>query len=102
LRQPERVVRVFDELRPMSEIGHVSLQEARDVLAERLLTLDTTPRRHRYGAVFVGGPHHARGRTFRVVFVPGLAERMFPQRPHEDPMLLDEEMRQPLDAGLVV
>ena len=25
---------------------------------------------------------------------------MFPQRPHEDPLLLDEEMREPLDAGL--
>jgi RecB family exonuclease len=34
------------------------------------------------------------------VFVAGLAERMFPQRPHEDPMLLDREMRIPLDAGL--
>ena len=30
-----------------------------------------------------------RGRTFRVVFVPGLAERMFPQKPREDPLLLD-------------
>ena len=26
---------------------------------------------------------------FRVVFVPGLAERVFPQRPREDPLLLD-------------
>ncbi len=50
--------------------------------------------------VFVGSPHQARGRTFRVVFVPGLAERMFPQKPHEDPMLLDREMRGPLAAGL--
>ncbi|MCA1562019.1 MAG: PD-(D/E)XK nuclease family protein [Acidobacteria bacterium] len=32
--------------------------------------------------------------------MPGLAERMFPQKPHEDPMLLDEEMREPLAAGL--
>jgi ATP-dependent helicase/DNAse subunit B len=37
-----------------------------------------------------------------VVFVPGLAERMFPQKPHEDPMLLDEEMRRPLDAALAL
>jgi ATP-dependent helicase/nuclease subunit B len=34
------------------------------------------------------------------VFVPGLAERMFPQKPREDPMLLDTEMREPLAAGL--
>jgi ATP-dependent helicase/DNAse subunit B len=39
--------------------------------------------------VFVGTPDQARGRSFRVVFVPGLAERMFPQKPREDPLLLD-------------
>jgi RecB family exonuclease len=86
----------------MSDIGPVSLDEARDVVAERLLAVEIDPPRHRYGRVFVGGPHQARGRTFRVVFVPGLAERMFPQKPHEDPMLLDEEMRRPLDAGLAL
>ena len=102
LRQPERVQRMIAELRPMSEIGPVSLEEARDVVADRLLTLDNDPPRHRYGRVFVGGPLQARGRTFRVVFVPGLAERMFPQKPHEDPMLLDDEMRVPLASGLAV
>jgi CRISPR/Cas system-associated exonuclease Cas4 (RecB family) len=102
LRQPDRVLRVIAELRPMSEIGPVSLDEARDVIADRLLMLETDPPRYRYGRVFVGSPHQARGRAFRVVFVPGLAERMFPQKPHEDPMLLDEEMREPLGAGLPV
>ncbi len=102
LRQPERVLRVITELRPMADIGPVALDEARDVLAERLLTLELDPPRHRYGRVFVGGPQQARGRAFRVVFVAGLAERMFPLKPHEDPMLLDEEMRAPLAAGLAV
>ena len=102
LRQPERVLRVIAELRPMSEIGPVSLDEARDVIADRLLALEVDPPRHRYGRVFVGSPQQARGRTFRVVFVAGLAERMFPQKPHEDPMLLDEEMRVPLQADLAV
>ena len=32
----------------------------------------------------------ARGRAFRVVFVPGLAERLFPQKLREDPLLLDD------------
>ena len=102
LRQPERVLRALADLRPMSEIGPVSLNEARGVIADRLLTLDREPPRNRYGRVFVGSPQQARGRTFRVVFVPGLAERMFPQKPHEDPMLLDDEMRVPLGAGLAV
>jgi RecB family exonuclease len=102
LRQPERVQRVIAELRPMSEIGPVTLDEAREVLAERLLTLELDSPSYRYGRVFVGGPREARGRAFRVVFVAGLAERMFPQKLHEDPMLLDEEMRAPLGAGLPV
>ncbi|MEN3338412.1 MAG: ATP-dependent helicase/nuclease subunit [Acidobacteriota bacterium] len=102
LRQPERVLRVLAELRPMAAIGPVSLDEARDVLGERVLTLELDPPRNRYGRVFVGGPQQARGRAFRVVFVAGLAERMFPLKPHEDPMLLDEEMRVPLAAGLAV
>lgn len=102
LRQPERVLCALSDLRPMSEIGPVSLDEARGVIADRLLTLDREPPRSRYGRVFVGSPQQARGRTFRIVFVPGLAERMFPQKPHEDPMLLDDEMRVPLAAGLAV
>jgi RecB family exonuclease len=100
LRKPARVLRVLAELRPMAAIGPVSLEEVRDVRAGRRRTLDEHPPAQRYGAVFVGGPHQARGRAFRVVFVPGLAERMFPQKPREDPMLLDEQMRRPLAAGL--
>ena len=102
LRKPDRVLRLIAELRPMGEIGPVSLEEARNVIGDRLLQLEIDPPRHRYGRVFVGSPQQARGRTFRVVFVAGLAERMFPQKPHEDPMLLDREMRVPLAAGLPV
>lgn len=90
LRQPDRVLETLAELRPMSGIGPVSLGEARDVLHTRLVSLDREPPARRYGRLFVGTPHQARGRTFRVVFVPGLAERIVPQRPREDPLLLDE------------
>jgi CRISPR/Cas system-associated exonuclease Cas4 (RecB family) len=100
LRKPARVLRVLGELKPMGAIGPVLLEEVRDVLAERLRTIDEHPPAHRYGAVFVGAPQQARGRAFRIVFVPGLAERLFPQKPREDPMLLDREMREPLAAGL--
>jgi ATP-dependent helicase/nuclease subunit B len=100
LRKPARVQRVLGELRAMSAIGPVTLEEARDVLSERLRTLDEHPPAHRYGRVFVGSPHQARGRAFRVVFVPGLAERLFPQKLREDPLLLDVEMRAPLHAHL--
>ncbi len=68
----------------------IDLDEVRRVLTERLLTLESEPPSRRFGRVFVGTPHQARGRSFRVVFVPGLAERLFPQKPREDPLLLDD------------
>jgi CRISPR/Cas system-associated exonuclease Cas4 (RecB family) len=102
LRRPRRVQRVLDELQPMAAVGPVTLEEARGILAERLRTLDERPPANRFGCVFVGTPQQLRGRTFKVVFVPSLAERLFPQTPREDPMLLDAEMRAPLAAGLAV
>ena len=102
LRKPARVLRALAELRAMGAIGPVTLEEARDVLSERLRSLDEQPPADRYGRVFIGSPHQGRGRAFKVVFVPALAERLFPQKPREDPMLLDEEMRMPLSAGLFV
>jgi hypothetical protein len=89
LRKPQRVLHLLAELRPMAKVGPVTIDEARDVLHERLVSLDWEPPLRRYGRLFVGTPHQARGRTFRVVFVPGLAERVVPQRPREDPLLLD-------------
>jgi CRISPR/Cas system-associated exonuclease Cas4 (RecB family) len=101
LRRPDDVVRILADLRPMSEIGPVSLEEVTRVLNDRLLAIEAAVPRSRYGQVFVGSPHQARGRVFRVVFVPGLAERMFPQRLAEDPLLVDE-IRQELGSGLPV
>ncbi|MDR1989696.1 MAG: exodeoxyribonuclease V subunit gamma [Acidobacteriaceae bacterium] len=100
LARPRRVLQTLAEMRPMGEVGPVSLEEVRDVLHERLVMLDWDPPRRRYGALFVGTPQQARGRAFRVVFVPGLAERVVPQRPREDPLLLDERRAQ-IDRALL-
>jgi RecB family exonuclease len=89
LRNPERVLSVLAELRPLSAVGPVPLDEVRGVLSDRLSTLAVEPPRSRFGCVFVGTPDQARGRSFEVVFVPGLAERGFPERLREDPVLLD-------------
>ena len=101
LRRPTRVLRVLAELGPLESVGPVSLREVRDVVAPRLLTLNEEPPRRRHGRVFVGTPEAARGRAFDVVFVPGLAERLFPQRLREDALLLDDRRRR-LDRGLAV
>ena len=90
LRMPGYVLRVLADLRPMAEVGPIDLDDVRRVLTDRLLMLDSDPPARRFGRIFVGTPDHARGRAFRVVFIPGLAERMFPQKPREDPLLLDE------------
>ncbi len=90
IAQPARVLRMLQELAPLSAIGPVRLREVRDVLTPRLSTLTHEPPRRRHGRVFVGTPHSARGRSFRVVFVPGLAERMFPQKIREDALLPDD------------
>lgn len=90
IAQPARVLRLLQELAPLSAIGPVRLREVRDVLTPRLSTLTHEPPRRRHGRVFIGTPHSARGRSFRVVFVPGLAERMFPQKIREDALLPDD------------
>ena len=93
LRRPVRVLQTLADLRPMGRVGPISLEEARDVLRERLAKLDWDPPARRYGRLFIGTPHQARGRVFRVVFSPGLAERVVPQRPREDPLLADQQRR---------
>jgi ATP-dependent helicase/nuclease subunit B len=75
-------------------VGPVTLTEVGDVLADRLAALEVEPPAHRYGRVLVCSPNQVRGRAFRVAFVPGLAERLFPQKLREDPLLLDELRRE--------
>jgi ATP-dependent helicase/nuclease subunit B len=99
IRQPLLVLRVLADLRPLGEIGPVALREVRDVMAERLHSLAVDPPAYPYGRVFVGSPEAVRGRTYRVVFVPGLAERIFPQRLREDP-LFDDRLRELVRPGL--
>jgi RecB family exonuclease len=91
VRHPDRVLAVLSELRPMASTGPVGLDEVRLVLGQRLTELVERPRQRRYGRVFVGSMACARGLSFDVVYVPGLAERLFPRKVTEDPMLLDAE-----------
>ena len=101
LREPARVLRILADLRPMGAVGPVAIGEVRKVLTGRLRTLSVEPPRRRFGRIFVGAPSQARGRTFKVVFIPGLAERIFPQKLREDPLLLDD-VREALGVGLPV
>jgi len=89
LRRPERVLAVLAALAPMAEVGPIALREVQVVLGERLAELVVRPTGARYGKLLVAAIEATRGRAFDLVFVPGLAERMFPQKLVEDPLLLD-------------
>jgi ATP-dependent helicase/nuclease subunit B len=94
LRQPERVLAVLADLKPMAPVASVPLAEVQNVLQHWLSNLQQQPPESRYGRVLVATPEQARGRSFDIVFIPGLAERMFPQKLREDPLLLDKLRRQ--------
>ncbi|MGH7541671.1 MAG: PD-(D/E)XK nuclease family protein, partial [Gemmatimonadota bacterium] len=98
LRHPARVLSVLAELAPMAPVGPVGVPEVLRVLSPRLLEIADRPAGTRYGMVFVAPIDAARGRAFDVAFVPGLAERVFPPKITEDPILLDE-VRERLNAA---
>ncbi len=89
IRRPERVLSVLASFAPMAPLGPVSLGEVQLVLGRRLTDLVIPPPKRREGAVFVGAAEDARGMAFDLVLVPGLAEKIFPQKVSEDPLLRD-------------
>ncbi len=94
LREPDPVLAVLADLAPMGEVGPVGLDEVRQVLHPRLAFLAEEPSDHRFGKVFVAPIEEAAGRSFRVVFLPGLAQGVFPAPIYEDPLLLDDARAQ--------
>ena len=99
LRHPERVLAVLAELVPMAAVGPVGLHEVRLVLSRRLLDLTEAPATNRYGRIWIAPIEAARGMCFDVVFVPGLAERLFPPKVSEEPILPDD-VRRRVDSRL--
>ncbi|PYT19162.1 MAG: PD-(D/E)XK nuclease family protein [Acidobacteria bacterium] len=93
LRRPDPVLAVLAEFEPMGQVGPATLEEVAEVMSERLRFLRREPPQRRYGHVFVGSIDEARGCEFGIVFLPGLAEGLFPQRALEDPLLLDDFRR---------
>jgi ATP-dependent helicase/nuclease subunit B len=82
-------------------VGPVVLDEVINVLSERLRFLRRDPDPRRYGRVYVASIDEARGRSFDTVFLPGLAEGLFPKKVLEDPLLLDVHRKQ-VGAGLTL
>jgi RecB family exonuclease len=91
LRYPEGVLATLADLEPMEAVGPVDLHEVQLVLGPKLHDLAVKPGGRRYGSVFVGSINSARGLSFQVVLIPGLAERLFPRKLVEDPILPDAQ-----------
>lgn len=89
VRHPERLLTLLDELGALDVPHALELARLKAALTPFLLEYAAVPDERPEGRVFVGPIDAGRGRAFSVVFVPGLAERMFPQRVLEDPLLLD-------------
>jgi ATP-dependent helicase/nuclease subunit B len=90
IRDPTGVLRILAELEPLSPVGPVDLLTVEQVLASRLRELSVLPETRPNGAVCIAPVEMARGLNFAVVFVPGLAEKLYPQRILQDPLLPDE------------
>lgn len=91
LRAPQPVLAQLFQLRSLGESLEADLPTVIRVLEGQLLNLRTDPPQRRFGRVFVGTPDCLRGRSFEVVFLPGLAEGAFPVKLVEDPILPDEQ-----------
>ncbi len=101
IAEPSAVLALLAELEPMRPVGPVGLAEVRVVLQQWLGETAAPARPFRGGELVVASIEEARGRVFDVVFVPGLAEKIMPQRVSEDPLLLDSE-RLAIGRGLPV
>lgn len=99
LRQPDRVLAVLSELAPLAPVGPVTLRDVLVTLEGMLVEAAVPPAPNRYGKVFVGPIEAARGLSFDTVFVPGIAEKMFPKKIVEEPILLDA-LREQIDGAL--
>ncbi|HEX4382542.1 MAG TPA: PD-(D/E)XK nuclease family protein [Myxococcales bacterium] len=99
LRSPERVQSLLAELAPMGPVGPVTLAEVRLVLGRKLTELPVPPPSRRHGSVYVAEAAAARGLSFDVVFIPGLAEKLFPQKVLEDPLLRDSDRLEGMETS---
>jgi hypothetical protein len=84
----------------MGPVGPVALNEVLLVLERFLLEVAVPPPSQRYGKVLAAPIGAARGLSFEAVFVPGLAEKMFPRKIVEEPILLDA-VREQIGESLV-
>jgi CRISPR/Cas system-associated exonuclease Cas4 (RecB family) len=91
LAWPRTVHEALDELAPLAALGPVNLAEVIRTFERVIADYRDDVDEPRYGKLFVSSIEEARGMQFRLVFIPGLNEGMFPRQRREDPLLLDAQ-----------
>ena len=89
LREPQRIHEILEQLRPLGDVGPFPLDHIVEALTFRLKDLRRAPDKDRHGKIYVGLAHELRGMAFEHVFVVGLAERSFPKKVLQHPILLN-------------
>jgi ATP-dependent helicase/nuclease subunit B len=90
----DQVLAALDELRDLDRAGSpVDYTEFVEAAAAALAAASREAGNFERSGVHLLSLSAARHARFRVVFIPGLAERSFPQVGRQDPILLDEERR---------
>jgi len=90
----EEVLKAVEELRILdSMIPEATIADFRETIVRTLARKNRRIGAFQRSGVHVCGLMESRGISFRALFVPGLADGVFPQRIHPDPILSDVERK---------
>ncbi|HKP60663.1 MAG TPA: hypothetical protein VJV78_28240, partial [Polyangiales bacterium] len=93
LDEPDAICQTLLDLAPLAPVGPVTREDVRRLLSPQLRSLIVPTKGSEAGQVYVASLDELRGRSFARVFVVGLAEKVFPARIGEDPLLPDRVRR---------
>ncbi len=88
----QEIIQILQKLKDLDDLQtEVDLRQFKEILTEVFKEGSLRHGAFQEGSVCVAEIMPARGLSFRVVFIPGLVERVFPAAPRQDPLLLDRE-----------
>lgn len=88
----KEIIKILQRLKDLDALqGEVHLRQFKEILTETFKEGSLREGAFQEGSVCVAEIMPARGLSFRVVFIPGLVERVFPAAARQDPLLLDQE-----------
>lgn len=96
----QEIIKILQKIKDLDALqSEVDLRQFKEILTEAFKEESLKHGAFQEGSVCVAEIMPARGLSFRVVFIPGLVERVFPAAPRQDPLLLDHERLKINQAG---